>query len=196
MEKDNSSIERLYCLIHNENCCNYRYGFYKQEDSQESYFRISYNESSFLHRLGMAPELIICADGVKHKYLGMQDFDKSKMTWFFLISNDDIQTIAEAESIQEIFIHTLTSTSKEDILNLNKTEPNVWKAFFSAAVAECIEGVNESRELDEFYIQRLLAEQKKTIKSLLCSNSEVRKALAALALNPEGSDISKLFNKF
>ena len=195
MEKHCNGIERLYCLIHNENCCNYRYGFYKQEDSQENFFRISYNESSFLHKLGMAPELIICADGVKYKYLGMQDFDKSKMTWFFFISNDDIQTFAEAESIQEIFIHTLASTSKEDILNLNKTEPNVWKAFFSAAVAECVEGVNGSRELDEFYIQRLLAEQKKIIKGLLCSNSEKRDALATLALNPEESDISQLFIK-
>lgn len=195
MENHCSGVERLYRLIHNEYCCNYRYGFYKQEDSQENFFRISYNESSFLHRLGMAPELIICADGVKYKYLGMQDFDKSKMTWFFFISNDDIQTFAEAESIQEIFIHTLASTSKEDILNLNKTEPNVWKAFFSAAVAECVEGVNGSRELDEFYIQRLLAEQKKIIKGLLCSNSEKRDALATLALNPEESDISQLFIK-
>lgn len=195
MENHCSGVERLYRLIHNEYCCDYRYGFYKHEDSHESYFRISYNESSFLHRLGMAPELVICADAVKHKYIGVQDFDKSKMAWFFLIPDDDIQTIAEAESIQEIFIHTLTSTSKEDILNLNKTEPNVWKAFFSAAVAECVEEVKGSRELDEFYIQRLLAEQKKIIKGLLCSNSGKRDALATLALNPEESDISQLFIK-
>ena len=184
MKQKTKGIERLFRLIGRNQRCDYQYGFFTSEESPDCFFRISFNEHSFLYRLGIAPELDICADGKEYNFPGLQDYDDKKNSWFFPISDNDMMSIAKADCIKSIIIQTPT-----EHLNLNKEEASVWKSFFLAGVAECIEEVDNARQLEDFYIQRCLAEARFCIMQSVVASPEASVSLAAFAVNPHSEAI-------
>lgn len=184
MKQRTKGIERLFRLIGKDQSCDYQYGFFTSEESPDCFFRISFNEHSFLYRLGISPELVICADDKEYNFPGLQDYDEKKQSWFFPISDNDMLSIAKADCIRTIIIQTPT-----EHLNLNKEEVNVWKSFFLAGVAECIEEVDNSRQLEEFYIQRCLADARFCIKRSVDASPEASVRLTTFALNPHSEVI-------
>lgn len=96
------------------------------------------------------------------------------------MKDEDVRNIARADCIK-----ILTIQSSIDYLNLNREESNVWKAFFQAGVAECIEETHDSRELEEFHIQRYLAVAKYRMQIDIDQSIEARARLADAAINPQ-----------
>lgn len=80
MKQKAKGIEQLYPLIGGVPRCDYHYGMYTTNESPDCHFRISFNEHSFLYRLGESPELVIYADGKGFTFPGRQDFDDSKLS--------------------------------------------------------------------------------------------------------------------
>ncbi len=195
MKQKTNGIERLYRLI-GDNKYDYYYGLFTTEESPDCYFRISFNEKSFLFRLGIAPDLVICvsqnkddmqtdttcSNEKKYSFPGMQDYDNTKKSWFFPINDKDLQSIAKAEHVNSVCIQTPI-----ECLDLYQDESTVWGRFFLAAVAECIEEISNSRELEEFCVQRRLAAVKYNIKRQINASKDAWDKLIDLAVSDEGN---------
>lgn len=190
---ESKGIQRLYSLRDNDGSM-YQYGFFYDKETESCYFRIKFEEESFLYRLAIEPILNICADGKCYKFIGTRFFDDTGKIWDFNICDDDMRFIAQANTIEEIYISTTSSTSKEDILDLNKLESNVWSSFFAAGLAECVNHVENSRQLDEFFIQRFLSMERNKINALLRGYPNVIETLAAIALNPHKEEYASFFS--
>ena len=198
MKQKTNGIERLYRLI-GDNKYDYYYGLFTTEESPDCHFRVSVNDKSFLYRLGIAPDLVICVSSKKddlqitdsnyqsektYIFPGMQDYDDTKKSWFFPINDKEMLSIAKAECVKSICIQTPI-----ECLDLYRDESNVWRQFFLAAVAECEEGISNSRELEEFCIQRRLAAVRYSLKRHINASEEAWDRLFDLATSNDGNII-------
>lgn len=188
-------IEQLFPLV-GDSRYDYRFGFFMTEDYPGCHFRISFNKNSELYASGVEPELIIIidtkhyiGDEVKGKleekrfcFVGRNDFDEQKMSWFFPIKDMDMYLISDADCITAIEIR-----KKRFRLDLFTDSPEIWSAFFRAGVAECINEEKDSRELREFCLQYGLAKKKHQLEKVIHANNTKATALADLIASPEGS---------
>lgn len=189
-------IEHLFTLVAGDSLYDYHFGFFMTEDYPGCHFRISFNKNSELYASGVEPELIIIidtkhyiGDEVKGKleekrfcFVGRNDFDEQKMSWFFPIKDKDMYLISDADCITAIEIR-----KKRFRLDLFTDSPEIWSAFFRAGVAECINEEKDSRELREFCLQYGLAKKKHQLEKVIHANNTKATALADLMASPEGS---------
>lgn len=178
-------IKRLYRLIGSESRYDYRYGMFTTEYMSDCLFRFAFSEDSFLYRLGIPPKLVIHANREKYEFYGMQDYDDSKLSWFFPIEDKKLVELADAPGIKGMKI-----VHYDNDINLIQYEPNVWSAFFRAAVAECIEKAEGALELESFYIQRALACARFEIMTHLKSNRQAVDEMAGIVLDPHLFDVT------
>lgn len=188
-------IEQLFPLI-GDSRYDYRFGFFTTEDTPGCHFRISFNKNSELYASGVEPELIIIIDTkryigeeVKGKleekrycFVGRNDYDEQKRSWFFPIKDKDLYEISEADCITAIEVK-----KKRFRLDLFTESPDIWSAFFRAGVAECINEEMDSRELREFCLQYGLAKKKHQLEKTIYANNTTATYLADLMASPEGS---------
>lgn len=189
-------IERLFPLVGADTRYDYRFGFFTTADVPGCHFRISFNWNSELFASGVEPELIIIID-TKHYtgeevngkleekrycFVGRNDYDELKMSWFFPIKDKDMYMISEADCITAIEIR-----KKRFRLDLFTDSPDIWSAFFRAGVAECINEEMDSRELREFCLQYGLAKKKHQLEKTISANNVMATVLADLMASPEGS---------
>lgn len=188
-------IEQLFPLV-GDSRYDYRFGFFTTEDTPGCHFRISFNKNSELYASGVEPELIIIIDTkryigeeVKGKleekrycFVGRNDYDEQKRSWFFPIKDKDLYEISEADCITAIEVK-----KKRFRLDLFTESPDIWSAYFRAGVAECINEEIDSRELLEFCLQYGLAKKKHQLKKTIYANNTTATYLADLMASPEGS---------
>lgn len=192
MKKTINGIEQLYPLIDSDSRFDYRYGMVSIDDDKDYFFRLAFSGESPLRRLGVSPELVVLADGHEYNFPARPDPDMKKTCWLFRITGKEMGVLYEALHVDSVRITRRDKT----LLDLSACEPDAWSAFFRAAWADCGEGHDDSLELEEFHILRLLAAVRHGTKVCLDNDKGCRERLSAIAMDPGLADtiIEMLFN--
>ena len=191
-----TGIESLFPLLGGDPRCDYRFGMFTTENSQECFFRLSFITQSKHAASGIEPELIIvvdreCADKStgeriieekQYVFPGSKDVDDGKQSWLFPINDTQMQELADADCIKSIMIFK----HHKCVVDLYSAGQEFWSLFFRAGVAECINEEQDSWELTDFCIQYYLTRRKLEIEAIIDTKAVKASGLACEIGKPDG----------